>query len=640
VLGKVIYCGTLVASCLLTGELLSQAQTARAIDPINRQELETFLDKFFSEKMEELHIPGAVFVLVKDGEILCAKGYGYADLGKRIPVTPDKTLFRIASVSKTFTATAVMQLKERGLLDLNDDVNKYLKLFQLPNTFAKPVTVANLLTHTAGFDERAIGMAARSQSETVPLGLYLTKRMPPRVLPPGDLISYSNHGMALAGYLVEVISGIPFAHYVEANITQPLSMNRSSFLLPSHLAPDMAVSYAYQQGTFKPYAFDYDNVAPAGALNTTATDIARFMIAHLHNGRYKDARILSEATAQEMHRQQFTQHPRLPGFAFGFHERFENDQRAIEHRGSWAGFGSLLFLLPDRDVGFFVSTNRLEHKLDQQLTREFLDRYYPAETRSVAPPPAGESTQLVRFAGSYRSNRYARHTFEKLSTLVDGGLRVTANDHGTLTIRHPATYFEKESSWRQREPLLFERLDEDGSLAFRQDRTGRITHLFLSTGAPGVFEKLRWYETAAVHVSLIGSFALIFLSASIVWPAGYFIRRWRNRPSTTTRLSQQARVLTGVTSALNVIFLVGLAVSLLLTDPIVFAYGMPRTVTILLLIPLLTTGLAIALPIFAWRVWKNRCWGVFGRLHHSLVVLAAIAFIPFLLYWNLLGFRF
>jgi CubicO group peptidase (beta-lactamase class C family) len=635
---KTVSCAALVICCLLVGERVSRAQPAQVPGPIDPRELEAFLDRFFGEQMEELHIPGAVFVLVKDGDIFFSKGYGYADLTRKIAVNPDKTIFRVGSVSKLFTATAVMQLKEKGLLDLNDDVNKHLTLFQIPNAFGRPVTVANLLTHTGGFDERSIGIAARTASETEPLGRYLAARMPPRVLPPGDTISYSNHGMALAGYLVEAISGVPFAQYIAANITGPLGMSHSGFLLPPHLASDVAVDYAYQGDTFAPYAFDYHNDAPAGGMNTTGTDIARFMIAHLQNGRYKDARILNEATAQEMHRQQFTQHPRLPGYAFGFHEHFENNLRAIGHAGSWAGSGSLMFLLPEHHVGFFVSANRLEHDLDQQLVRQFLDRYYPSERRSVAAP-ARDSYSLERFAGSYRSNRYARHSLQKLMTL-GGALRVTANDEGTLTVHYPTAYFEKESRWTPIEPLLFDRLDEDGSLAFRQDERGRITHLFLSTGAPGVFEKLPWYESTRFQLSVMAVFALTFASETLVWLSGSLFRRWRNRSSTAGRLSRHVRALTGLTSALNLLFLGGLAASLLLVDPFVFAYGMPRAVTIELLIPLLTTGLTVILLVLSWPVWKDPSWGLFGRLHHSLAVLAGVGFVPFLRYWNLLGFHF
>ena len=172
---------------------------------------------------------GAVFLLVKDGRVFFARGYGYSDLMKRTAVDPAKTVFRVGSVSKLFTATAVLQLAERGEVDLHTDVNRYLKTFQLEENFPAPVTLANLLTHTGGFDDRAIGIAARNAQDQAPLGEYLARSMPPRVRPPGEMYNYSSHGIALAGYIVETVSGQPFGEYVEKNILEPLEMRQSSF---------------------------------------------------------------------------------------------------------------------------------------------------------------------------------------------------------------------------------------------------------------------------------------------------------------------------------------------------------------------------------------------------------------------------
>ncbi len=218
-----------------------------------------FLDSLFQKKMKELHVPGAVFVLVRDGGIFFSKGYGYADLEKQIPVDPDRTLFRIASVSKVVTGAAVMQLAGRGLLDMNKDVNEYLTRFKLDNNFKQPVTMAHLLTHTGGFDDNYIGKVGRTPEEQAPLGEFLAERMPKRVMTPGEVYSYSNHSNALAGYLVEAIAKKDFAEYAEENIFRPLEMNHSSFRLPEHLAPDLSKGYIFENGKFREFPFDYLN---------------------------------------------------------------------------------------------------------------------------------------------------------------------------------------------------------------------------------------------------------------------------------------------------------------------------------------------------------------------------------------------
>jgi len=618
---------------------------AFAQEPADAHELQAFFYPIFTEQMEKHHIPGAMFVMVKDGQTVFMKGYGYADLASKRPVDPEKTLFRVASVSKLFNTTAVMQLYEQGLIRLDDDVNKYLKLFKLEENFSQPVTVAHLLTHTGGFDERAIGMDARTQTEMLPLGEYLARRMPPRVMPPGEQYSYSNHGMALAGYLVEVISGVPFEQYIDENILRPLGMNHSSFEEPPPFAEDLAVGYVYKKGRYEVVPYDCSNVGPAGAFQTTAADMARFMIAHLQDGRFGDARILLEETARGMHKQQFAHDPRLPGAAYGFYESFENDQRALMHGGDLRGFASLMYLLPDHNLGFFVSCNNNVGTsfsegpgLREELTSRFLDHYFPAD---VEPISRKSQPDLVRspdrFAGSYRHNRYARRTIEKLTALFSQ-FRVWANHDGTLTIYYPGNY-KKPARWVEVEPLLFRQVDGEELAVFREDASGRITHLLIDTAPLQFSEKLPWYETTIFHVAFIAVLVLIFLSACVLWTVNYFAHRLRRRSSTGSAMPRIALLAAGVVSLLNVVCLAGLALALR-SEIYEFVYGVPPIILALLCIPPLTTVLTVALLLFTVLVWKNGWWTLAGRVHYSLVTLAAVSFIPFLIYWNLLGFRF
>lgn len=602
--------------------------------PADPNELEAFLDPFFAEQMERFHIPGALFVLVKNGEIFFAKGYGYSDLERKTPVVPDRTLFRVASVSKLFTATAVMQLQERGLLQLDEAVNRYLKHFKLEKNFPQPVTAAHLLTHTAGLDERRIGIVSRNQP--IPLQAYLAARMPPRVMPPGDLISYSNHGYALLGNLVEEISGLSFPEYIDRNILKPLGMARSRFLPPQRSLPDLAIGYEYQDGGDRAVPFYAINTGPASSLMTTGADIARFMIAHLQKGRYKEARILEEATAEEMHRRQFTHHPKLPGMAYGFFEHVENGRRAIYHDGGMTGFSSRLFLLPERNIGFFISVNkRREAEFFQELTQRLLDRYVPVQQPLTPPLPLADfQDRPGRFAGSYRSVQHPRSTLEKLVALMEE-FRLLSNEDGTLTLHFPGDHLPPRR-WVAVAPLLFQSVDGEGYAAFREDLDRNISHLFLDQTA---LVKLSWYETASFHLGLIGFFVSVFLSASIAWVIP-LLRRRRNASSQIVPILRRSRFLIGSVGALNLIFLIGLTVALLGVDQMEFAYGLPPFIFALLSIPLVTTGLTIGLFYNTVLDWKDGVGSVPERAYNTLVLLTALAFIPFLEYWNLLGFRY
>jgi CubicO group peptidase (beta-lactamase class C family) len=613
----------------------------RANDLDNVKGLEAFLDQFFQEKMAERHVPGAVFVLVKDGRTAFAKGYGYADRERKLPVVPDETAFRVASVSKLFTATAVLQQYERGRLKLDDDVNHYLHGFQLREPFPEPVTLANLLTHTGGFDERTIGAVARTQDGVQPLGKYLAGWMPACSLPPGDVISYSNHGVALAGHIVEETSGVPFARYVQENILEPLGMRHSSFDPGEELEAALAVGYAYDndKDDYRAVPRTYLNGAPAGALVATGADMAAFMIAHLQDGRYRDTRVLKEATAREMHRQHFTQHPRLPGCAYGFFERFQNGRRSLEHSGDLSGFASLLFLLPSEGVGFFVSYNRGDLKLRDDLAKAFLDRYYPAATVTPFPaPPADFARRAPLFAGYYRYNRYSRTTLEDPVAAVQQ-LHVADNGDGTLTIEIPDVLRDFLGPIRmvEVEPLLFRRDDGDHYAAFRMGPDGRITHLSLNVlGAAIVLEKVPWYETLAVQAALGIGLLAVFLATCLAWPVVAIFRRWRGWPShpVTPRATSWLAFLVAF---LNVGFVAAMAVALFLLD---FDFGMPPAVLALLAIPLVSVGLTALLVGCVLLAWRNGSGTAFKRSYLSLVALASVGFLGFLTFWNLLGYHY
>src|SRR6266516_7145739 len=242
------------------------------------RELETFLNGVLSVQLADNHIPKTTVSVVKDGRLFFAKGYGDADRQHGKLVSANTTLFRIGSVSKLFTWTAVMQLAEQGKVNLHADVSTYLKTFHIPATYPQPITLAHLLTHTAGFEDRGTCSVARTPRDQEPLGQWLAAHIPARVRPPGELTASSNYGAALAGYIVEQVSGIPFEQYVEQHLFQPLGMRSSTFRQPvsGSLAAALSQGYTYINGEYRPEPFEAVQVAPAGSMSATATDLANF----------------------------------------------------------------------------------------------------------------------------------------------------------------------------------------------------------------------------------------------------------------------------------------------------------------------------------------------------------------------------
>lgn len=609
------------------------------------QEFAAFLDQFFNQEMAKAHVPGAVIAVVKDGELFFAKGYGYANVEEQIPVVADRTLFRVASLSKLFTATAAMQLYERGLLDLNADANQYLPNFQLENPYPEPVTAAQMMMHTDGTTKRRIGLAARTEAEMKPLGDYLADHMPPIVWRPGELYSYSSHSTALLGYLVERLSNTPFVEYIDQNILQPLQMRRSTFLQPPppELAKDLAVGYQYRSGKFKPVPFLYLNIAPAASLSATATDMANFMIAQLQGGRYGDRDILQPETVRLMHEQHFTHHPKLPGIGYSFRERLENNIRMVGHLGSLRGYSSSLTLMPDRNIGIFIATNSF-NGIQGKLLPQFLDRYFPVANESPSIEPLKLSNaQLDRFTGTYRDLEYPRHTFVKMSAPFKH-INIKNGGDGTLLVSTPGLFFLSNAPKIRLvpvEPLLFQRANDDAFTAFGEDEAGEIAYAFNPIWSKiGAYERVPWYETVWVQLGIIGFCALVFVSAAIVYPITPLIRRLQGKQFQVERRLSQAWMLAGVASTLNLVFLIGFPLSLWLLGVWKLIYGVPPIVIALLCIPLVTTPLAIGLPFVTLFAWKDKYWSVLKRWHYSLIALAAVIFVPVLAYWNLLGLQF
>lgn len=480
-LAKRMLCISLLAVQAYFTTPLIRAQEPKPITLADAKELEAFLDPIFKVQMEKLHIPGAAIAVVKDGKLLFAKGYGYADLEKKNPVIADQTIFRIGSITKTFTATALVQLAERRKINLNDDVNKYLKAFRIADTFAQPVTFANLLTHTAGFDEINVGRKTNNADQVVPLGEFLKTRLIRRK-PPGQLFSYSTYGISLAGFLVETIARVPFKDYLNQNIFQPLEMNRTSIgAAPPNLQADFATGYSYVAGQYRPLGFEYFNTYPASDINSTVTDMAHYMLAHLEDGRYGKQRILGAAIARDMHARHFANDPRLIGFTYGFFESRRNNVRAIYHGGSMDGFSALMYLLPEQRIGIFIAANRETSGLQDRVKDEFLDHYFPVKDTSDKTQPGSQlAERLERFAGRYRNDVYCHSCAEGNRGYVPSAFEIKVNDDGTISFWG--------ARWRQVEPLVFRlvggQLDTgEVIVVFRENQKGEIEFMLNGTVA-------------------------------------------------------------------------------------------------------------------------------------------------------------
>jgi CubicO group peptidase (beta-lactamase class C family) len=615
--------------------------------PTDPAELEAFLDELMAKDMEERHIAGAAIAVVKDGKLFFTKGYGYADLENKIPVDPEQTMFRIGSVGKVFTWTAVMQLVEQGKLDLDADINTYLD-FRIPDTYPQPITLKHLMTHTSGIEDRWLESLTPDASELVSEREWLVDNFPGRVRAPGEAAGYSNYNAMLGGYIVARVSGEPYDQYIQKHIFDPLGMTHSNVhpQIPENLRPFVSESYTYVDGALQQFPDYVGQPAgmPSGSHQASVTDMARFMIARLEGGFYGDAstemRILEESTAQRMLTTLYTPDPRLKGTAYGLFDFSENGQWVLGHSGYSPMMYSQFLLLPDQHLGVYVAYNsKGAAGLDFQhygFQRPFFDHYYPAPAVAPIQPPADFAQHAERFTGQYRSANSHSTTPEKVINLF-GGLVIINPGDGTLVVPMGEGH---ELQFVEVEPLYFRQVDGPFSMVFREDDQGRITYMFTDFVPHYGYVKLDWYETPGFHMVLAQICVLVFLSMLLV-ALIRFIRGRRTGAdrNTAPRGDRVADRIILAVILLNMLFLVGAALKFPPTQPSEL-HGIVLTTKIALGLGVLSALLTPAALVCTVLAWKARYWGVAYRVYYTLVTIAAIAFVWFLNYWNWLGWRY
>ena len=463
------FIGTFLGVCMAmngSGGVFAEMKT----EPLNQlsdtKELERFADEFMAEQQNtDLAVPGAAIVVVKDDKVLLEKGYGYADKERQIPVDPRKTVFRIGSVTKTFTAAAVMQLVEQGKIDLHVDINKYLEEgIRIRNPFDQPVTMHHLLTHSTGFDVTIETMDDFHDDLTkfVSLSDYVKQRMPDVVRKPGESYMYDNFAFVLQGYIIERVTGIPFHQYMKQNLFQPLDMLNTDLLLTDEVLSHLAKAYVGGQA-LDPYALT-PTESPDGGMNATASDIGKFMISQLQDGVYQNKRIWSKESIRQMHQYHVAIHPRVEDATYGYEGAFEpehnNGQKVITKGGDLIGFSSYMWLIPEQKVGVFFTCNT-SSDLRSAWFIAFMDRYFPSTDASPKPVPLNTpQEQLRRFEGEYSDARIS----VALTT-------ITAIGDGELLVES----LMGKQKVKQIEPLLFK--DETGKLmAFKENSDQSISY--------------------------------------------------------------------------------------------------------------------------------------------------------------------
>ncbi|MFS0868655.1 serine hydrolase [Paenibacillus xylanilyticus] len=436
-------------------------QTAAHTGPMSSVEVEQFADDFFNRPEIKKKLVGAAFTIVADNKVLLNKGYGYSDLETKTFVDPEQTIFRMASISKVMTATAVMQLVEQGKINLDEDIEKYLGGMTITNHTGTPVTMRHLLTHTSGFDFTDY-ISSNNGNHVQSLTEFIEANLPTVIRTPGESYRYDNFAFNLQGYIIQRMVGYPFEEYIQKHIFEPLNMKNSDFLMSAQVKKQLATGYGTNGQPKEQYPND-PVIMPDGGMFGTSGDIAQFMLAHLNEGSYGSSQILSKTTIEEMHRTQVEVQEQVPTMALGFEKFYRHayhGQMVIGKGGDLPGYHSWMWLIPEHKIGGFVITNSdASQDIGEELFTAFMDHYYPQEKQKAKDWPL-HSNELDQYTGTYR---YLRQPYLFFDIVKQKGELSISGPNGTHTLKPVGDQ-------------LF--VDEEGNQAvFKKNSDGKITYL-------------------------------------------------------------------------------------------------------------------------------------------------------------------
>lgn len=478
----------------------------------DRDRLETFTDDLIASARESLEIPGVIVSVVSNGEVVFSKGYGWADYPNQIPVTANSTQFAVASISKVFTYTALMQLVESGQISLNDNVADILEFPELDKEFS-PITVLQLMTHSAGFEDRYLGESAIDNSEgDMPLQEYIRSFKPARIWPNDQFIIYNNYSTSLAGAVIEKVSGETFSNYMQKHIFSPLGMNNSTFVdspISSQGDKNRAVGHMMVEGKYHTERANYhqQGLYPAAGLKSTADDMAKFMLLHLSQESSVNTPVVSKKSLKTMHQVTKRNHPQVPGNAHGFWVREIEGYQSLTHGGNTKGFKSNLVMVPELKLGVFISTNSINgHRLTSNFAKRLIKSFYaPAENKA----PTQLTKNLSAYIGLYLPLRRSHSTIERMAATPifiaaqKESLSIYTGNAELKVIPQGSDVFEVEVTG---EKIAFEIDDNGQAKIFRE---------------ANVYERIGFFQNAANLLSAIQILMfialIIFLLSIINW---------------------------------------------------------------------------------------------------------------------------
>lgn len=604
---------------------LSVADGLRAEDA--DPSLRAWLDGLAAGFMATEQVPGAIAALVMGDEVIL-RGYGSSDLEAGTPASPNDTRFEIGSITKLFTWTAVLMLVDEGRLDLHADVDGYLNNVDVPGT--EPLTLAHLMSHRPGYEESYaifdpdIGALARPQA--------LAASAPAQVFPRGAATSYSNWGVALAGQIVEEVSGQPWAEFVRTRILDPLGMADTTTTESARRTnqPPLSRSYRMHGGIAHPaFRIDIGSFGPAGSIASTAADIARFMRFMMGDGSLDGVRLLQPETMARMRTRLHDDRPQAADMAHGLQSRPLFGTTVYGHGGGLNEFLSNLVFIPEIGAGVFISQNGGTGASLPFLAPDMILSALAAEAglAAAAPEPVpGAAARAAEAAGRYLNNRRAFSGPAQILAALSP-LTVTALPDGALLV--PTATLQAISRFEPVAPDLWQ--DPLGDrLWLIRDAQGRVVRLADGTGAH-THEKVRGLDDPVWLSAAFGLAAFLSLTTllGLLWRRGLRggarMGTWAAGAAVTGAASVWLMAAAGIVTALT---------AAQLGSEFLFDQPQP-TLTAFLILGDVVAVLAAIVLVSLVIVWWAEGWSLGRRLHHSAFALALAGLAMLMVRWGL-----
>ena len=630
-----------VVICMTILPITSQANSnAQQIDS---DDLSAWASEFFVEQLPAHNIPGAALVVVQDGEVLLLDAYGEADPINGVPFDPQQTVFDTASITKLFVYLSVLQLLEEGLIALDDPVNQYLGAYQVPEGFGVPVTIKHLMLHTEGFEETLLRIAIDGSESTAPTMTteeFLLTRPIAQTHEPGTVLTYGSQATIVAAYLVERVTGQTLTNYVHENFFEPLDMERTAIVqpVPPDLRDDLTPGYLYQDGEYIVHPNMFWHVPAGGGISSTAADMSHLLIALTNGGSYDGHPLVTEDTMQMLYMAGYRPHPEMPGTTYGMLEYIENGQRMVRRDGNAPATINRLVVLPEANLAWFLVSNGDNSELRNTFDTALLDRYFPAGDPD--PTIADSVDDVERFIGPYRMTQFNDTSITRLQVWFAGQLNVSANADGTLTIT-PSGFgdayggFEGPTHIRQIGPLLFERVDAPGYIAFVEDNSGDIAYLYSGSGYLGSYYPLPWYEQFWFQFGVAIVTGIVLLS-TVVW---FFVQRPQSG------LARWAHHWGWAVALIGLAVLGGTFPAIFLPEMTPsgfpgYIYEVSSMTVAFLTVALLLIPLSVGQVLFTTLLWLRWQGSMLLRVHSLMIAAAALLLLWQANLWNLIGYQY